>query len=154
MNLSYPQRMATLAVAAVLCLAGCSNLPQEASALVRQGKHDQAVALLQGGVEQSPQDRSMRLALENTKEDSLNYWANQAERELQAGRSEAARQWLDRAAAVGVQSQRVAQLRQRLEGLIAQDARLEQAKQAFDQGHWEQADAAVSAENPGRGEFA
>ena len=145
MNLSYPQSMATLAVFAALCLAGCSNLPQEAGDLVRQGKHDQAVALLQGGLEQSPQDRKLRVALENTKEDSLNYWTNQAERELQAGRSEAARQWLDRAAAVGVQSTRVAQLRQRLEGLIAQDARLEQAKQAFDKGHWEQADTAVSA---------
>ena len=145
MNLSYPQCMATLAVFAALCLAGCSNLPQEASDLVRQGKHDQAVALLQGGLEQSPQDRKLRLALENTKEDSLNYWTNQAERELQAGRTEAARQWLERAAAVGMQSQRVAQLRQRLDGLSAQDTRLEQAKQAFDKGNWEQADAAVSA---------
>ena len=145
MNLSYSQSMATLAVFAALCLAGCSNLPQEAGDLVRQGKHDQAVALLQNGVQQSPQDRSLRLALENTKEDSLNHWTNQAEREIQAGRSEAARQWLDRAAAVGVQSQRVAQLRLRLDGLIAQDARLLEAKQAFDQGNWEQADAAVSA---------
>lgn len=144
MNLSYPRRIATLAVFAALCLAGCSNLPRDALDLVRQGKHDQAVALLQGGVEQSPQDRSLRLALENTKEDSLNYWTNQAERELQAGRSQAARQWLERAAAVGVQSQRVAQLRRRLDGLVAQDARLIEAKQAFDQGNWEQADAAVS----------
>ena len=145
MNPTHTQRMATVAVAAALCLAGCSNLPQEASALVRLGKHDQAVALLQGGVEQSPQDRSMRLALENTKEDSLNYWTNQAERELQAGRSDAARQWLERAAASGVQSQRVAQLRRRLDGLIAQDARLVEAKQAFEQGNWDVADTAASA---------
>ena len=113
--------------------------------MVRLGKHDQAVALLQGGVEQSPQDRSLRLALENTKEDSLNYWTNQAERELQAGRSDAARQWLERAAASAVQSQRVAQLRRRLDGLIAQDARLAEAKQAFEQGNWDVADAAASA---------
>jgi outer membrane murein-binding lipoprotein Lpp len=118
MNPTHTQRMATLATVAALCLAGCSNLPKEARELMRQGKHDQAVALLQDGVQQSPQDRSMRLALENTKEDSLNYWTNQAERELQAGRSEAARQWLDRSAAVGVQSQRLAQLRLRLDGRV------------------------------------
>ena len=145
MNPTHTQRMATLATVAALCLAGCSNLPKEARELMRQGNHDQAVALLQDGIQQSPQDRSLRLALENTKEDSLNYWTNQAERELQAGRSEAARQWLDRSAAVGVQSQRLAQLRLRLDGLIAQDARLLEAKQAFDQGNWEQADTAVSA---------
>jgi len=145
MNPTHTQRMATLATVAALCLAGCSNLPKEARELMRQGKHDQAVALLQDGIQQSPQDRSMRLALENTKEDSLSHWTNQAEREIQAGRSEAARQWLERADAAGVQSQRVAQLRRRLDGLIAQDTRLAEAKQAFEQGHWEQADAAVSA---------
>jgi len=137
--------MATLAAVAALCLAGCSNLPKEARELMRQGNHDQAVALLQDGIQQSPQDRSLRLALENTKEDSLNHWTNQAEREIQAGRSEVARQWLERADAAGVQSQRVAQLRRRLDGLIAQDTRLLEAKQAFDQGNWDQADTAVSA---------
>ena len=145
MNPNDPLRLATVAVAATLCLTGCSNLPKDASDLVRQGKHDQAVALLQSAVEQSPQDRTLRLALENTKEDSLNYWANQVDREIQAGRSEVAREWLERAAAVGVQSRRIAQLRQRLDGLIAQDARLQEAKQAFDKGNWDQADVAVSA---------
>lgn len=145
MNPNYPLRLATVAVAAALCLTGCSNLPKDASDLVRQGKHDQAVALLQGALEQSPQDRTLRLALENTKEDSLNYWANQVDREIQAGRSEVAREWLERAAAVGVQSRRIAQLRQRLDGLIAHDARLQEAKQAFDKGNWDQADVAVSA---------
>ena len=80
MNHRYLRHPAALAT--IFCLAaaitGCSNLPQEASQLMRQGKHDQAVALLHDGLEQSPQDRSMRLALENTKEDSLNYWTNQA----------------------------------------------------------------------------
>ena len=147
MNPNYPRHLATLA--ALFCLGaaltGCSNLPQEASLLMRQGKHDQALALLESGVQQSPQDRSLRLALENTKEDSLNYLTNQVERELQGGRSEAASQWLERAVAMGVQTQRVAQLRRRLEGLIAQDARLLQAQQAFDKGLWRQADTAASA---------
>jgi general secretion pathway protein D len=147
MNPNYPWRPATLAALFFMgvALTGCSNLPKEANELLRQGKHDQAVALLQGGVQQSPQDRSLRLALENAKEDSLNYWTNQAERELQAGRGEAASQWLERAAAVGLQSQRVAQLRRRLESFNAQDAWLLEAQQAFDKGQWAQADKAVNA---------
>ncbi len=147
MNPYNPWHRATLAALFVvgLALTGCSNLPKEASDLMRQGRHDQAVALLQSGVQQSPQDRSLRLALENAKEDSLNYWTNQAERELQAGRGEAASQWLERAAAVGLQTQRVAQLRRRLESFNAQDARLLEAQQAFDKGQWAQADKAVTA---------
>ncbi len=140
-------RIRPIACAGVLgiVMAGCTSLIQQTTQLTREGKYDQAISLLQERLEQTPNDQGVRIALENAKEDSLNYWANKAERELQSGRTDAARELLDRAAALGVQPRRMAQMRERLEFLVVRDARLAEAQQAFEQGNYERADAAVSA---------
>lgn len=128
-----------------LVVAGCTSLSQQTTQLALEGRYDEVVSVLQERLAQTPNDQGLRIALENAKEDSLNFWANKVERELQAGRTDAARELLDRAAALDVQPRRMAQMRERLELLILRDARFAEAQQAFAQGNFEQANAGVNA---------
>lgn len=128
-----------------LVVAGCTSLSQHTTQLALEGRYDEVVSVLQERLAQTPNDQGLRIALENAKEDSLNFWANKVERELQAGRTDAARELLDRAAALDVQPRRMAQMRERLELLILRDARFAEAQQAFAQGNFEQANAGVRA---------
>lgn len=138
-------RSLSFSLGLAIAVSGCTSLIQKSQQLSREGRYDEAISLLQERLDKAPTDQSVRIALENTKEDSLNFWSSKAERELQAGRTDAARQLIEQAAALNVQPRRVAQMRERLELLVVRDDRMAQAQQAYAKGHFEQASSAVSA---------
>jgi len=138
-------RSLSFSLGLAIAVSGCTSLIQKSQQLSREGRYDEAISLLQERLEKAPTDQSVRIALENTKEDSLNFWSSKAERELQAGRTDAARELIEQAAALNVQPRRVTQMRERLELLVARDDRMAQAQQAYVKGYFEQATNAISA---------
>jgi general secretion pathway protein D len=148
-----PSRRALAAMAvAGLLLSACASLPRDAELLARQGRHEQALELLDQAVRQAPQDRALRSAWLRQRDVTLNQLAYQADLARNAGRGDAAQALLARLEAIDPQHPRVGALRSELERSARHDEWLAQARAAQAAGRDAEAEGRlqqVLAEAPG-----
>jgi len=106
-------RPASLALAFVVAvLAGCANPAlRDADALRRQGRHADALALLDTALQARPADAALRAAAQREREAAVAQWLVQAEQAHASGRDDVCAQLLDRVEALQPQHPRAVWLR-------------------------------------------
>jgi general secretion pathway protein D len=102
-------------MAAVVGLAGCAGLVQrEAQDQVAAGQPEQALRTLEEGLRKYPEDASLRTRFLRLRDDLLERWLADAQRQREAGRADEAERLLARAQALDPANPRVTGLLQAL----------------------------------------
>ena len=143
-----------LSLVALLGASGCQSLLRdEAQALQRKGQSEQALALIEQGLQQRPGDRALLAERLRLREMVLQQTVARAEVARQSGAPDVARRLLDRALAIDAGHPRVVALQLEMERSTRHDRLLAQAREALDAKQLDVAAAAlrqVLSEAPGQ----
>lgn len=131
-------------VALCILLAGCASVSERANELARAGMHDQALALLQEAVRQSPDEPSLRMALARHQESAMSHWIARSEQALQAEDLDAANALYALAARNLPTHPRVRALRIELDRIAQRQQQLKEASALLDKGDLRESEVLVN----------
>ncbi len=144
---------AWLAAALCMLLAACAAPAlRDADQLALQGRHEQALAVLDAARARDPADHALQAAQQRERELAISMLANEAASARAGGRSDVARQLLARLEAISPTHPRTAGLRDELERDARHERRIAQADEAIAAGRVDDAQAIlreVLVEAPG-----
>jgi general secretion pathway protein D len=146
-------RIAAALTASCLLLAACASPAlHDADQLALEGRHEQALALLDEAQARDPADHALQAARQRQLELTISVLANQAASARAGGRTDIARDFLARLEALAPSHPRTVSLRDELQRDARHERLLAQADQALAAGQFDEAQATlreILIESPG-----